>query len=134
MLSPTFFLVTRSTGCTHHTTTYKTRAILADSPYSDIVSELQSLEVLRYVLLDTSLDIAILSAYELLASNSLEQLYIALSDACNNLRCHVGHLLTLLTLEAILHKPLANELLRELLLLLALCEALLVTLLVEVAR
>ena len=97
-------------------------------------SRLQSLDVLRYVLLDASLDVAILSANKLLASYSLEQLDIALGDACNNLGCHVGYLLTLLTLEAILHQPLANELLRELLLLLALSEALLVTLLVEVAR
>ena len=92
-----------------------------------------SLEVLSDVALDALLNVIALLAYELLASYSLLKLDISLGDTSHNLWSHIRHLLTLLALEAILHQPLTNELLRELLLLLARCQTLLVALLVEVA-
>ena len=68
-------------------------------------------EPFGHVLLDTCSNILGVFLYEGLASDMLIKLDIALADACNNLVSHLGHLLALLTLEAIIHEPLAYELL-----------------------
>ena len=94
--------------------------------------ELQILQALRYILLDTSQNILILSTAEFVACDVLVKLDVALCNTAKDLICHLWHLLALPTLEAISHQSLAYELLRELLLLLASCQTLLIALSIEV--
>ena len=90
-------------------------------------------EAVDDVLFDAALDVGRGAFLELLARDVLVKLDVTLRDARDNLGGHLGNLLALQALETVGHQPLTNKLLRELLLLLALRQALLIALGVEVA-
>ena len=75
---------------------------------------------------------AVVTLDESFAGDVLVELDVPVGDAGNDFRSHLRHLLSVLALETVGHKPLPHELLGELLLLLALCEPLAVALGIEI--
>ena len=72
---------------------------------------LESLKELSYIALDACCNVAAFRLLELLADDVLVKLDITLCDTVYDLLSHLRYLLAILTLEAVCHQPLANELL-----------------------
>ena len=95
---------------------------------------LQFGEVIGHIFLDAGGDIsAVVGFLEFFAGDVLVELDVTVGNGVDNGVGHLGHFLAFLALEAVIHKPLADELFAELALMLALGETLLIAVGIEIA-